>query len=202
MKKLIVFIVCGLMFVLTMAQITDKPKHEISVSAGVLPLPDSRIFTDVLLAVITFGLVVPDDETSYGSYSLEYTYNHSDKLAFGVLAGYSANKSTYKSGYNNMNYRSEEMRRYYYLMPTLKYIWSRHTHINFYSYLGFGAYFRNEKSISLDSSTDKVSYNDGFMPAIQITPIALEAGNNNIKFFTELGFGNKGLLCAGLRFGF
>lgn len=200
MKRIIIFSLVALMLLPCKAQQNNPSKHEISISAGMLPITDSRMFVDILVAVLTFGLVVPDDMTSYGSYSLEYTYHQSDELAYGFLAGYSANKAIYKSGYDNINYKRENFRNYYYCMPTIKYTWANKAHANFYSYAGLGAYYRYETTIPLDDSGVEESSDEQLMLAFQLTPIGAEFGGQKFKFFTELGVGNKGFLSAGLRF--
>lgn len=200
MKRIVIFSLIALMLLPCKAQQSNPSKHEMSVSAGFLPSTDSRMFLDILIAAITLGLVVPDDMASYGSYSLEYTYHQSDKLAYGLFAGYSANKTIYKSGYDDVNYKRENFRNYYYCMPTLKITWSHKSHVNFYSYAGVGTYYRYETTMPLDDSGAEKSSDDQLMVAFQLTPIGAEFGGERFKFFTELGVGNKGFLSAGFRF--
>lgn len=202
MKKIVVSILALLIILPAKAQNDSYPQHEWSISAGVLPSTDSRMFIDVLVAVLTLGLVTPDDMTMYGSYSLEYTYHSSKRWAYGLVAGYSANKTIYKNGYKENSTKDESLRHYYYFMPTAKWTWSHKKHINFYSYAGLGLYYRNERITSLEKGNNDAKHNNGIMPALQITPIGMEFGGERLKFFTDIGFGNKGLLNAGMRYKF
>ncbi|MBO6118637.1 MAG: hypothetical protein J6P44_08855 [Bacteroidales bacterium] len=152
MKKLIIGFLLGLLFIPCLAQ-AQNGKHDIGISAGVLPSTDGRMFADILVAVITFGLVTPDDMTAYGSYAVDYSYNYSDKLAFGAFAGFSANKTITRETYHSSDYREENLRRYYYFVPTVKRIWSRSNSVNFYSYIGLGLCYRNERTKALDNNS-------------------------------------------------
>lgn len=202
MKKIIVYLFILVSLVPCYAQYDLKGKQDISISAGLLPTTDGRMFADILVMIITLGLIMPEDMSAYGAYSLEYAYHTSDNIAWGLVAGYSANKSTYKSGYENINYRRESFRQYYFVMPTLRYTWLQKERINFYSSIGVGLCLRNEKNTPLDDDGNSITYDNDFLPAFQVTPIGFEAGGESIKFFADLGVGNKGLLHAGVRYRF
>ena len=202
MKKVIIYVLVAVMFLPCKSQITELKKHEISLSAGVLPSTDSRMFIDILVAILTLGLVVPDDMVSYGSYSIGYNYHANEKWSYGFLTGFSANKTTYKSGYNDSDYKQESLRHYFYAMPTIKLTWLHRKRINLYSELGLGFYFRVEKITHFDDQGNDISHNNGGMAAVQLTPVGMELGNEKLKYFLDLGFGNKGLLNTGLRYKF
>ncbi|MBP3252883.1 MAG: hypothetical protein J6M30_00025 [Bacteroidales bacterium] len=191
MKKLIIGLLLGMAFLPCSAQTSSQTafgKHELGISAGLLPTTDSRMFADILVEIITFGLVAPDDMTAYGSYALDYGYHYSDEITFGAFAGYSANKTDYKKTYQGVDYKEENLRRYYYFVPTAKLTWSHGNTVNFYSYAGVGVCYKSERTKATDNNNVPTETDNSVKLAFQITPIGMEIGKA-FKFF--VGFGHR-----------
>jgi hypothetical protein len=87
-------------------------------------------------------------------------------------------------------------------MPSVKFNWLRRDHWGLYSALSAGVMFVSDK-VSSNYHGDRKAGSDNvtcFM--FQVTGIGIEAGGEALRGFAELGFGEKGALCAGLRYKF
>jgi hypothetical protein len=87
-------------------------------------------------------------------------------------------------------------------MPSVKFNWLRRDHWGLYSALSAGVMFVRDK-VSSNYHGDRKADSDNvtcFM--FQVTGIGIEAGGEALRGFAELGFGEKGALCAGLRYKF
>jgi hypothetical protein len=87
-------------------------------------------------------------------------------------------------------------------MPSVKFNWLRRDHWGLYSALSAGVMFVSDK-VSSNYHGDRKADSDNvtcFM--FQVTGIGIEAGGEALRGFAELGFGEKGALCAGLRYKF
>ena len=87
-------------------------------------------------------------------------------------------------------------------MPSVKFNWLRKKHFGMYSAISAGIMFISDNvSTSYHGDRDiKSKSSTSFM--FQGTGIGIEAGGEAIRAFAELGFGEKGTLCAGLRYKF
>jgi hypothetical protein len=83
------------------------------------------------------------------------------------------------------------------IMPSVKFHWVRTKNFGFYSKIGAGATFSNE---SQEGDT-KYTKSEVFFN-FDVTPIGLDAGSQAFRGFLELGMGEQGILCAGLRYKF
>lgn len=84
------------------------------------------------------------------------------------------------------------------VLPEFKYRWLAKEHFGMYSKVGFGAMFvlTNDSGSSSESSNDPSS---NVSIAFQANPIGIEAGNQRVRGFVELGYGVQGMLMGGVR---
>jgi hypothetical protein len=83
-------------------------------------------------------------------------------------------------------------------MPSVKFNWLRKNHFGMYSGVSAG--------IMIHSATQKVNGNKDTDSSVnfmfQLTGIGAEVGGEHVRGFAEFGVGEKGILCAGVRFKF
>ena len=89
------------------------------------------------------------------------------------------------------------------LMPSVKFNWLRKKNFGLYSAVSAGVMFA---SISIDSSlkTSDPDAKDETLTSFmfQATALGAEFGGNALRGFVEAGLGEKGTLCAGIRYKF
>ncbi|MBR1556645.1 MAG: hypothetical protein IJ647_02615, partial [Prevotella sp.] len=94
----------------------------------------------------------------------------------------------------------ESKNSYYTLMPAMKFDYLRKKHFGMYSKIAVGATLRKEK---YDSDNDSRDYDDSAVHVNwQLSFVGIEAGSPAIRAFAELGFGEQGILQAGVRYKF
>lgn len=171
-----------------------ETRHEIGISTGILSNSDwISVFEDVVTAIVTGGNVSFDDEKIVGPISAEYFYHVSPLIGVGAIGSF----TTQKRDINVDNTKSGEAKyNYFTVLPAVKIDWFRSKNFGAYSKLGLGATLRTEKydyNSSEDKSDTSVMFN------WQASLIGIEAGVPNFRAFLEAGFGEQGVLVAGLR---
>ena len=179
------------------AQAQDEPRHEFSVSYGVVP---NSIWLDITSDVIgsLFGATY-DHSGLTGPIGLEYYYRTSPLIAVGAVATFAQHSEEEKL-------KSEITRTcknsYFTLMPSVKFNWLRRTNWGMYTKVAAGASLRhstikNNEDISAKNKTDNTVFFN-----FQVSALGIEAGTENVRGFAELGIGEQGIALAGVRFRF
>ena len=191
MKKILVMLVVALMTTVNVVAQNDT-RHEIGVYYGFASASD-------VLSTITSSIsaAAGDQSSFFGPIGVEYYYHVSPVVAVGGLASYATCKAEDKK-----TKKDDLTESFITIMPSVKFNWLRNNGFGMYSALSAGLMFL---SVSFDDSV-KAADPDAqketkakFM--FQATALGVEFGGN-LRGFAELGFGEKGLLCAGLRYKF
>ena len=152
-------------------------RNEISISYGV------GAFTDLSSSYLDG--IFPGKQTSYiGALGAEYFYRPKSRLGVGLVGTFSTCK---------WNENDKARTKYMSIMPAVKYNWLYRDHFSMYSKLALGLL------LGIDSSehSDKTTASFGW----QASAVGAEFGNA-FRGFVELGFGEQGILVAGLRYKF
>lgn len=194
MKKVLFIVVAAMMATISVNAQSDEPQNEIGVFYG---------FGSASNIVSEFGSAFTystGDQTGYwGPIGVEYYHRLSKVVAVGGVVEYAGCKwdKPYKiDGSLNSSYIS--------VMPSVKFNWLRKEHFGLYSSLSAGVMFsslsasdnlKNDPDITEDPDENVTSF------MFNLNPIGAEFGGA-FRGFAELGFGEKGLLCVGLRYKF
>ena len=178
------------------AQAQDEPRHEFSVSYGVVP---NSIWLDITSDVIgsLFGATY-DHSGLTGPIGLEYYYRTSSLIAVGAVATFTQHteEEKLKSEITRTSKNS-----YFTLMPSLKFNWLRRSKWGMYSKLAAGASLRHA-SLDVQNATEKAkSENDVFFN-FHVSLLGVEVGSEQVLGFVEAGLGEQGILLAGMRYKF
>lgn len=191
MKKILVMLVVALMTTMNVIA-QDDTQHEIGVYYGFGSASD--IFSILTNAI---SAAAGDQSSFVGPIGVEYYYRISPVVAVGGLASYATCKAEDKK-----TKKDDLTESFITIMPSVKFNWLRNNGFGMYSALSAGVMFL---SVSFDDSV-KAADPDAqketkakFM--FHATALGVEFGGN-LRGFAELGFGEKGLLCAGLRYKF
>ncbi len=185
-----VILICGGLA----AQAQENCKHEIAVSYGMAP------FSDVYDAFDTFASFIGgakyDNETFFGPISAEYFYRVNPLIGVGGIFVYTNIKedvlvSKVKAG--------ERKKNFYTVMPAVKFNWMRKETMSLYSKVAVGCTFASI-SEELAEGNVKSDDNDTFFN-FQLSAIGIEVGKK-LRVFAELGYGEQGVVFAGLRYRF
>lgn len=191
MKRLFLMVVATIMVTMnTNAQ--DEPKNEIGVFYGVESASN-------IISVLTssFAAAAGDQGSWWGPIGAEYYYHISPVVAVGGVAVYASCKAEDEK--TNTEDLSET---FITLMPSMKFNWLRKKSFGMYSALSAGVMFASmsvndaAKKADPDAKDETITH---FM--FQATALGIEFGGN-LRGFVEAGLGEKGTLCAGLRYRF
>jgi hypothetical protein len=126
-----------------------------------------------------------DQNSLWGPVGVEYYYHVSPGVGVGAMASIAGCK---------WGEDGECKTKYYTVMPAVKFDWLRKTHFGMYSGLAAGM------MIVSDSFKDESKSKVFFMG--QLTALGAEFGGQQLRGFTELGFGERGILTIGARYKF
>ena len=174
-------------------------KHEVSVSYGI---DSNSQWLDVLentTLIIASGATASfDNDRFLGPISVEYFYHLKPWVGVGGIFAYGSNKQDILfSGKKD----GELKHSYYTLMPAVKFDWLRKKHFGMYSKLAVGMTLRTE---NIEDSDPSVKSEDNTMMHLnwQASFLGIEAGSPTVRGFAELGFGEQGIILAGVRYKF
>lgn len=178
----------------------EEPRHEIAVSYGAVP---NSIWIDVFSKVGAgiFGESSKNDHY-VGPLSLEYYYHTSPLVGVGAVAIFASNN---EDSFRKERINSHKLRSYYTLLPSVKFNWLRKNSWGLYSKVAVGAsvarfsdqaYNENGKLTGEKNITNDVFFN------FQASLIGVEAGNQQVRGFAELGVGEQGIILGGVRYKF
>ncbi len=191
-KKIIACVAVAMMTTLSVNAQAFENKHEISISYGQLANSDwMNIFEDIL--TVPFQGAKRENETYYGPIGVEYLYRLDKTVSVGGLAVYGhRGYDLYEKDVN----RGKMTNDYITLMPAVKFTWKNGSYYGVYSKLAAGVTYRMEKSDDIDYDEKHLHFN------WQVTLLGAEFGSSRFRGFVDLGFGEQGVLSAGLRYKF
>ena len=203
MKKFMVMVAVAMMTAMNVNAQSDEPKNEISISYGAGCLSTIGDGLGNAIGNGIFDQLVGcewKDSKAFGSIGVEY-FRHLDnpRLAVGGIVTFASfgEDVVKKNGGAKVG---ERTRNYISLMPSVKYYWVNGKNFGFYSKAAVGATMlidkRNDNESNQSSTGSKLFFTG------QVSPIGLEAGSTNVRAFMEAGFGEQGILLAGLRMKF
>lgn len=192
MKKILLMVVTAMMVTMNV-NAQDDLKHEVGVFYGLGSASD-------ILSTYTsaFAAAAGDQSSWWGPVGVEYYYHLTPVVGLGAVAEYAKCKAI-----DNKTHKKDLSESFITVMPSVKFNWLRKKHFGMYSGLSAGIMF-----LSLSANDDvKASDPDAkdetlaaFM--FQVTALGAEFGGEAFRGFIEAGLGEKGLLCAGLRYKF
>ena len=191
MKKIFVMAVAAMMATLSVN--AQDFKHEVGVFYGFESA--SNVFSVVTSAI---SAAAGDQSSFWGPVGVEYYYNVSPVVGLGAVAAYAGCKAE-----DDKTHKEDLTESFLTVMPSVKFNWLRKKHFGMYSALSAGAMFvsvkcnDNAKAADPDAKDETVT---SFM--FQATAIGAEFGGEQFRGFVEAGVGEKGVLCAGLRYKF
>lgn len=194
MKSLKVIFLILLIGIIIPVTAQEKGNSEIKLGYGIITSTQTIYDIEQIFEMaFTLGSISYLNEKSIGAIHLGYNYSLSDKFTIGAFFTYEQIKSDVKSGNNaigdmNATFYTISIESYYHYMRKEK--------INMYSGLGLAYSFG---SINFNSST---TTEDSFsstanIPNFQIIGFGIRGGNT-FAGFAEVGFGYKGIICAGI----
>ena len=179
----------------------EDTKHEVSITFGIEPT-SQRIDNFKNLG----GAIGYTDNDKYMEpISAEYFYHINKWLGIGSIFVYGKHKQELYdiSSSKHISYDDRVAKRsynYYTLLPTVKFNFVRKKNFGLYSKAGLGVTYRTE---SMDYDDGSEDYSEkALLFNWQLSLIGVEAGSPYMRAFAELGFGEQGIVCAGLRYKF
>ncbi len=162
----------------------DELKNEISIGYGF-----GSISNIASIYETAFSFSSGDQHGFWGPVSVEYQRHLTPMISVGgiaTIAGCSWDNGLLKDASST----------YIGVMPSAKFNWIHGEHFGFYSKLGAGVMFVHS---SMKGSNSSSSNSTSF--TFQVSALGVEFGSQ-FRGFAELGFGEQGVLVAGLRYKF
>lgn len=191
MKKILLMVVAAMMATMNV-NAQDEPKNEIGVFYGIESA--SNIFSVFTSA---FAAAAGDQSSWWGPIGAEYYYHLTPCVAVGGVLAYASCKAE-----DEKSKQKDLSETFITVMPSVKFNWLRKKNFGMYSALSAGVMFASISVKGAAKDADKDAKDEtitNFM--FQATALGLEFGGN-FRGFVEAGLGEKGLLCAGLRYKF
>lgn len=177
------------------------------------------LVTSVVTGGTHTGTTTYDNESEFPAISAEYFHHVSKVVSIGGIVGFNSySKDMYftwqkNNGDGTATVKSKEKighaKKYYVtLMPAVKFDWLRQKNFGLYSKVAFGLTYMHEKEIQEtddqghDIGEKEVHSDSSFMGNFQLSILGIEGGSQTIRGFAELGFGEQGILLAGIRYKF
>lgn len=198
-----------------------KTRHEIGVTIGVgatteifsglsdlMGIAVSAAVTSAITGGTVSGYYNYGDEKYIPNISAEYFYHVNKTIGLGGFVGFNGmDRDMYVTWTNNTTNTKTSTktgvarRRNLSIIPAAKFDWVRSKNFGMYTKAGLGLSFMLEtQKDDVDGGND---YSDtDVIPNLQLSLIGLEGGTEQIRAFAELGFGEQGILLAGLKYKF
>ena len=190
MKKIFVKMCVAL---LSMGAQAQDYKHEVGAFYGVGSA--SNVLSFITYA---YSAAAGDQSSFWGPVGLEYYYHLSPVVGLGAVASYASCKVE-----DEKTRKDDLTESFFTVMPSVKFNWLRKKNFGMYSAVSAGVMFG---SISCNDNAKENDPNakDETLAAFifQATAVGAEFGGEQFRGFVEVGVGEKGLLCAGLRYKF
>ena len=191
MKKILVMVAVAMMTAVSVN--AQDFKHEVGVFYGFESA--SNVFSLVTSAI---SAAAGDQSSFWGPVGVEYYYNISPVVGLGAVAAYAGCKAE-----DDKTHKEDLTESFITVMPSVKFNWLRKKHFGMYSALSAGAMFASVKCNDNAKAADPNAKDETvtvFM--FQATALGAEFGGEQFRGFVEAGVGEKGVLCAGLRYKF
>ena len=188
--------ISALMSVPAQAQDELETRHEIGISYGMVP---NSTWIDILTEVIpsVFGETY-NNHKYVGPIGLEYYYHTSPLIGVGAVAVYATNN---EDGFQKEVKTSHFTKSYLTIMPSVKFNWLRKTNWGMYSKVAIGATYAHLTNEVYNDAKKETIVND-LVFNFQASLLGIEAGNQHVRGFVELGMGEQGIALGGVRFKF
>ena len=192
MKKFLMMVAVAMMTVVNV-NAQDDLKNEIGVFYGTGSA--SNLFSVYTSA---FAAAAGDQSSFWGPIGVEYYYHVTPAVGLGAVAAYASCKAE-----DEKTHKDDLSEKFITVMPSVKFNWLRKKNFGMYSGLSAGVMFLsvspndNAKAADSDAKSETLV---SFM--FQATALGAEFGSETFRGFVEAGLGEKGVLCAGLRYKF
>ena len=190
----------AMLFMPVQAQEELENRHEIGISYGAIP---NSVWIDVLTDLIPamFGETF-NNHHYVGPVGLEYYYHTSPLVGVGAVAVFASNN---EDGFHNEIQTSHMTKSYFTFMPSVKLDWLRKHNWGMYTKLAVGATYTHFTDQDYDNNgkkTDDKTVSKDMIFNFQASLVGIEAGNDHVRGFAELGVGEQGVVLGGVRFKF
>ena len=192
MKKFLMMVSVAMMTVVNV-NAQDELKHEVGVFYGVGSA--SNVFSALTSSI---SAAAGNQSSFWGPIGVEYYYHVSPVVGLGAVAAYAGCKAE-----DEKTHKDDLSETFITVMPSVKFNWLRKKYFGMYSGLSAGVMFisvsanDNAKASDSDAKDETLT---SFM--FQLTALGVEFGSEAFRGFVEAGLGEKGELCAGLRYKF
>ena len=200
MKKLIFMVTAALMMAVNVnaQEGYEDTKHDVSITFGV---GSNSQWIDAFEDI--FDGYSYDNDRYMEPISAEYFYHINKMLGLGAIFVYGNHKQDAYDLWTSKKDRTrigKSSNSYYTLMPAVKFNFLRKKNFGLYSKAALGVTYRTESIDYIDGSDD---YDEkGLLLNFQLSFIGVEAGSPYLRGFAELGIGEQGIVCAGIRYKF
>ena len=171
----------------------DGLKHEVGVFYGVGSASN-------VLSVITSSIsaAAGNQSSFWGPIGVEYYYHVSPVVGLGAVAAYAGCKAE-----DEKTHKDDLSETFITIMPSVKFNWLSKKHFGMYSGLSAGIMFISVSPNDNAKANDSNAKDETLVSFMfQATALGAEFGGEHFRGFVEAGFGEKGVLCAGLRYKF
>ena len=153
-----------------------------------------------VLSLITSSIsaAAGDQSSFWGPIGAEYYYHITPVVGVGAVAAYAGCKAE-----DEKTHKDDLTETFITVMPSVKFNWLRKKHFGMYSAASAGVLFCSISCNDNAKASDPNAKDETLTTFIfQATAIGAEFGGEQFRGFVEAGIGEKGLLCAGLRYKF
>ena len=190
MKRIFVTLCVALLSMGTQAQ---DLKHEVGAFYGLGSA--SNVLSFITSA---YSAAAGDQSSFWGPIGVEYYYHISPAVGLGAVASYAGCKAE-----DDKTRKEDLTESFFTVMPSVKFNWLRKEHFSMYSAVSAGVMFCSISCNDNAKANDKNAKDETLTTFIfQATAVGAEFGGEQFRGFVEAGLGEKGLLCAGLRYKF
>jgi hypothetical protein len=192
MKKILIMVVAAMMATVSV-NAQDELKHEVGVFYGVGSA--SNIFSAITSSI---SAAAGDQSSFWGPIGVEYYYHVSPIVGLGAVAAYAGCKAEDKK-----THKDDLSETFLTFMPSVKFNWLRKKHFGMYSGLSAGVMFLSVSANDNAKASDPDAKDETLTTFMfQATALGVEFGSEAFRGFIEAGLGEKGEICAGLRYKF
>ena len=204
------------------AQDYYETKDEVAISVGsvtntqifnvfseMFGIMGSSLITGIATGGQYVGYTTYDDESYIPAFSIEYFHHMNKWLSIGAIGCLNYYSSDMYCNWQDKNGNTTKEKvgsgeKYFAtLMPAVKFDWLRKKNVGLYSKLGLGVTYMHEKEVQQNSRGEKDLYDESdFLFNFHVTLVGFEAGSQKVRGFAEFGFGEQGILSAGVRMKF
>jgi len=192
MKKILVMIVAAMMASVNV-NAQDELKHEVGVFYGIESASN-------ILSYITGSIAAAagDQSSFWGPVGVEYYYHISPVVGLGGVAAYAGCKAE-----DEKTHKDDLTESFITVMPSVKFNWLRKKNFGMYSAVSAGVMFLSVSANDNAKASDPDAKDETLTTFMfQATALGMEFGGQQFRGFVEAGVGEKGTLCAGLRYKF